>query len=926
VPIQRIFPGLDSPSLHVTADYLLQRYAAGDSADLSGALIVVPGGRAGRRLLELLVQQADERALILTPPQIETVGRVPEKLYRAQRPLATDLVQQLAWARVLQQADPQQLAELLSTPPGGNDLQWLEYGRLLGRLHTELAADGLDFDDVARRGAELELFAEQRRWRALHHLQQAYLALLDGLELWDIQTARRVAVQRQECQTDQDLILVGTVDMTILLRRMLDQVADRVTALVFAPPAWADRFDEHGCLIPAAWQTVEVPIDDRQVHIVESPADQADRIARCLAEWGGRFRGDEITIGLADETITPLVQRQLEQCGVPCRAAAGLPISRTAVWRLLAAVEAYLRSGGYAEFAALVRHPDVGEDLRRRGIRDGWLNDLDGYYNEHLQTHLGGTWLSEDRASRVPAVYAVVEGWLEGFQGPAQPLTAWAEPVRTLLRAIYGHRLWNRDVPAERTVVQSLQKIQDALTQHAQTIPAPLLPIVSAADALRLLMEPLESVSVAAPPNPAAVELLGWLELALDDAPALIACGLNEGYVPSSVNADLFLPDALRSRLGVQDNARRYARDAYALSALLATRDQVQLIAGRRTTEGDPLIPSRLLLAADRQTLARRAIRFFGAPEPLDALPPLAGSLVASRPQPDFRIPRPQPLDQPITELRVTAFRDYLACPYRFYLRHVLGLRPVDDAIEELDGAAFGNLLHDVLRDLGSGPYRDCSDSEQLRAALEQSLDRHVMELFGDRPLATVGVQIEQLRQRLKAFAQVQAKWAGQGWQIEFTEVPAYDAGGSAFDVDGRPILLRGRIDRIDVHRETGQRLILDYKSSDAGKSPDAVHRRSGQWVDLQLPLYRHLAGSLGLEGTLRLGYILLPKDIANVGFQLADWTPQELQQADEKAREIVRNIRDEAFWPPASPPPLYAEDLSPICLDSVFDKPPIGV
>ena len=44
--------------------------------------------------------------------------------------------------------------------------------------------------------------------------------------------------------------------------------------------------------------------------------------------------------------------------------------------------------------------------------------------------------------------------------------------------------------------------------------------------------------------------------------------------------------------------------------------------------------------------------------------------------------------------------------------------------------------------------------------------------------------------------------------------------------------------------------MIFDYKSSDTRQ--DAGARRiasSGEWIDLQLPLYRHLAAGLGIEG-----------------------------------------------------------------------------
>ncbi len=922
VAIERVFLGLERPSLAVAVEYLLGRYGQGDSADLSPGLIGVPGGRAGRRLLELLVAEAERRDWLLTPPQIETLGHLPEQLYPAQRPLANELVQRLAWSRVLQRYDPQRLGELISVGPQEDELGWLEYGSLLRRLHTELAAEGLNFADVAQRGQAIELFAEQTRWQILSDLQHDYLALLDELQLWDVQTARRVAVERGECRLDKELILVGTVDLPGILCRMLDQVAEQVTVLVFAPQAWSDRFDAHGALLPSAWESVTVPIDEERIRIVDGPAEQADRVVRCLSEWGERFRPDQITVGLADAAIIPLVQRHLEPCEIACRSAAGKPMSQTRVMRLLAAVEFYLRIGGYPEFAALVRHPDMDAYLQRQGIGALWPDALDAYYNRHLQSRLEPGLLEPQDARTVATLLRHSRHLLAELQGPPRPLSEWGEPLRGLLRSVYGSCRWDQEDVADRRIVQTLRRIQDTLQQHEQTIPRGLQPVVTAADALRLLRESCQDQAVADPADPGAVELLGWLELALDDAPALVVCGVNEGFVPSSLNADPFLPDALRTQLGLQDNARRYARDAYALTTLIGNREHVELIAGRRSADGEPLIPSRLLLGTDGETLARRALRFFATPEPLDHLPPLSGGLRSHREQSDFPIPRPQRPDSPITALRVTAFRDYLACPYRFYLRHVVGLQVTDDMAEELDGAAFGSLLHEVLHEIGGGPEGNSTDPERLEALFEQALSRRVARLYGDDPLATVRVQIEQLRQRLQVFARIQAARAAEGWRIESTEIPDRRAEGAPFEVDGNVFRLRGRIDRIDVHPETGQRMIWDYKSSDSGKSPDQVHRKSGQWIDLQLPLYRHIARSLGIEGEIGLGYILLPKDTANVRFEAAEWTEAELEEADARARDVIRRIQKNHFWPPAYPPPLYSEDLSAICQDTVFDKP----
>ena len=203
---------------------------------------------------------------------------------------------------------------------------------------------------------------------------------------------------------------------------------------------------------------------------------------------------------------------------------------------------------------------------------------------------------------------------------------------------------------------------------------------------------------------------------------------------------------------------------------------------------------------------------------------------------------------------------------------------------------------------------------------LNDALQRQVAAAYGVPPLPAVAVQAEQLRLRLRAFADKQAAWAAEGWRIEHVEVPE-TAQAVPFPVDDVPLGLRGRVDRIDVHRQTNERVLLDYKSGDAGDPPEKVHRTGGQWVDLQLPLYRHLVHGLGLAGPLRLGFVVLPKDPEDTAFRLADWSEQDLREADEVACQVVRDIRAERFCPRQEPPPDYSQDFAPICQDGVFER-----
>jgi ATP-dependent helicase/nuclease subunit B len=309
----------------------------------------------------------------------------------------------------------------------------------------------------------------------------------------------------------------------------------------------------------------------------------------------------------------------------------------------------------------------------------------------------------------------------------------------------------------------------------------------------------------------------------------------------------------------------------------------LDLLVGKVSAAGDPLRPSRLLLLCDDAQLPAR-VRF------------LFREIESSRPSLPWRRAwklRPRRLARPFASLNVTAFRDYLACPFRFYLKHGLGMEAVDPEKTELDARDFGNLCHAALQTLGEEPgLRDCTDEKVLREALLDRLRATVRARYGGLLTLPLVVQLESARQRLRKAAEVQARERAEGWVIErvewkFPAAPALVFAGLA---------VRGKIDRIDRHEGTGAVRVLDYKTSDQPAAPRDAHcrrpRRDGAddarpawarftigdrelvWTDLQLPLYLHalqVEGAGAAPGPVQCGYFNLPKAAGETAVTLWD-------------------------------------------------------
>ncbi len=59
--MERVFLGWNRPGLAAAVEYLVGRAARAGVLDLGGVIVAVPGARAGRRLLELLLERAERR-------------------------------------------------------------------------------------------------------------------------------------------------------------------------------------------------------------------------------------------------------------------------------------------------------------------------------------------------------------------------------------------------------------------------------------------------------------------------------------------------------------------------------------------------------------------------------------------------------------------------------------------------------------------------------------------------------------------------------------------------------------------------------------------------------------------------------------------------------------------------------------------------
>jgi hypothetical protein len=919
-----IFLGWNRPLLHAAADWLLAPENTASTPDLSGYVVVVRGSRAGRRLLELLALRCAERGTILIPPQIVTPSSLVRRLtldLPDEPQSASPLASALAWAEALGgigEADRQKLLRR----PGQEETQpslraLLGLGRHLHQLWSDIGGAGLVFRDVIRvLGERFPHVAdfEIPRWEVLEslHRRAGRFLVSHGLADHTDLLVRRARVG--EIVPGKRVVLVGVAEMPQVVRDFLSRLPDPPVALIFAPETEREGFEEPGILRPGYWGNRSAGLEAGQIHPVERDRDQALRTVQVVKAWqAAGIASAQMTIAVPDTKALPRLREALEAQQCKTRSAQGRPASDAPAFQLLRLVARYLDHAPdepptYEAVAALVRHPDLPE------ISPGEWSALDQFATTHLPARFDPASVGE-ASGRILWIQEALNRLIDLGADRISPRDV-AEWTLQFLDRIYGEREEHAHSPEGRIAVQAFKLLRDVLAE-TKLGQLPWAAWVRPADFLLIILDFLGEQPVPEPSAPDAIQVVGWLELVEDDTPAVVVTSFYEGAIPESVSSDPFLPGSLRQALSLSDNTMRLARDAYALSAIIGSRSEgrggLALIAPRFDSADNPVRPSRLLLAGmEAESLARRVWYLAGrrAPEPqlsLNGGPGFSAAVIENHP--------------PMERIRVTAFRDYLESPRKFYFKQVLGLRAEDDAVLELQGASVGTLIHGVLASFGANAdLRESADGGAIQAYVAAELKRVVAERFGPWAQPAVEIQVEEVARRLRGFARVQAKLRQEGWTIRHVEEKSRLECEMAADGGLGRVRISGNMDRIDFHPVGQKWRIIDYKTSAKEKEPLQEHRgRNGEWKDLQLPLYLKLAAPYaqaewGVELTpenCELSYFLLPDDEGAA--RISKPLPADLiEEGWAKATETISKILRGEF---ADNPPLNPERNDPALL-----------
>ena len=886
--VARYFLGWDQPVLGRLVDWLLAR---GD--ELPGLLVVVPTAQSGRLLREALAASTGA----LFAPKVVT----PEAFFRPSETtgIASPIESRLAWIEVLKAMTGREARALFPVEPVERSFSWASgVARELEKVRNTLAESGKFFENAA------ELSPERDRWVDLMEVERRVLARFSQWQMEDPLTAKvRTAMSYVPPLGVTGLVIAAVPDPVPLAMEAWKRMGLPVSVLVHAPENEREAFDAWGRPVAGAiWIKRPTPIPQERVHLVAGPTEVAVKVVACCAG----LASDEVTIGLCDAAFGPALEGTLAEAGWPAWNPEGRMAGRPMLL-MLEAISGLVRRGGrWDSAAAILRNPLLAEIHGRKGMHAA-LRALDELENKHLPDSLSRVRELCDRKQsglaeldeglvKLSEMLGWCEGWRERFSPgrSAEALAAWVEAMAAVNDGAEGQLL-----EALSAAVLPLRRLE------ARGL------LGEAGEALDLALSSVETLRSASGREEAVIDLSGWLELSHASGRKLILAGFHEGCVPDGNLDDGFLPDGVRKALGLRDAESRHARDAFLFHSFAASRD-LEVIVAKVDAVGEPRRPSRLLLSAAGVELAERVKALSGSPSS-------APERLASWSRGEWRLDLPgvvKPyLDGGSRTLSPSAIRDYLHCPFRFYLKRVLKWERHDAGKMEMDALDFGNLCHEALERMGLDEMASqTEDALMLRDFLWEKMDVSLAR-FGSKLSLPLLVQREAARSRMERFAELEIGQRRDGWTTKHVEL--HVGKEPLWSIKGQPVKMQ--VDRVDFHEELGWR-VLDYKTSARAETPRAAHlrrasdkrrnfgmtmpgKRGGEdvWKNVQVPLYAaFLKEWKQLEAPPIIGYVNLPATLNEVRFEIwDDFTQEKLDCAMEWSCKIISALSQGVHWPP---------------------------
>lgn len=954
-------------------DLITQGLNSGKTLDLSDSTIVLPGARAGRRLLELLTSACQEASIRFSPPRFLTPSQfldwlageallapTPTPLTEDLKPtLASDADILVAWHSVLSELSPE-IRSILIAKELDSSLLWSD-AAAFANLQRELSGGGYSFRDVSECLADSLSPSVGQQWSLLADLEQLVQSQLESLNLTTNLKVLKNLASSAQVTVNRRCIIAAVVDAQPIFFSILSKISPSPEIYCFASSQHSELFDDLGKLRIDSWSKVSLPIIDSQINSLATPRLEAQSVA---VELHARYRklatdnpeqhqinlASDYTICAADQAFMPLLSTELQRWRISAHFNPGWTLADSPILNLISTISEYLRDQTFISLSHLVRQTEFSRYLTNvepyPGFKyDLFLLSLDTYISDviPLSTNVKITDL------QIESVIVTINDLLGELSSLINGTVAeWCLKIELVIKKLFGQSEIQINIPTQRTVAETYISFFELLRglYNSQFATKQKINFSEFCALLRYAAKSIPFTPYLEEQD--SIEIVGWLDILLDDAPNALVTALHEGAIPEMMTSNELLPNSIKRQLGLPSNESRLARDIYIALASLNSKKSLTFSFHRQSLDHAPLQPSALLLRPqdsslinlssdglinksesyplwarvrkllDLPSLGSTASTFspsssspFSSPfssssslpdesMKLEILKPIvADNQVKSKVLPAFVRPVaiPTPIKDAPDKLSPSAITAYLQCPYRFYLSYVLNLKEQSDLNTEIPSHIIGTLIHKVLEGLPKeGRFNLEFMTKEILNSWYSAIDQH----FGQSTRNIISLLKAEGAKRLQRviiwlYQRRLEGWVRYGAEHKLSLGPSPETHG---------FIINGRVDALEYNPKTNEALIIDYKLRERSENPTSALRNDGQWNSLTLPIYYHLTQKALSEtypdlASLKVAYLNLGPE-QEYELKIAKWSEEDLEAAWKLTLEILGKIRAKEFWPPS--------------------------
>ncbi len=772
----------------------------------------------------------------------------------------------------------------------------------LEHLKSLLAEKPASFSDIYNiiKNLPTSNFYEISLWGELEKLEMLYThflgekkckykVLIDGIK--NIKTSY------------SKIAIAGNINVPQSLKLLLENLQKTAeTYILIATNASVKDFDEIGRPRPEVYTTKPINITQDNTFTFASVEDEAQCVAQIAQAYAPKIK-QTLSISCEQTQNADIFKEKMAKLGISADIPEARKLSQSMLYKLIKACASCVENDSFARFFEVLVNPLMSQYISQKTaisqyelknqadiLRETYIPQTSQALLTILAEHSNTEYLEAYTIVR-NSIYSILSTDLNEVVNTLQDILSTTEPMLGSLAKF--------EFEALDSVKNCAKEIEQANFNFLQS------------EIAEMLLNSLEKPSSESTSTPDTIPLNNWIEIFWSNKPNLLLCDMNDGIVPLMESENQFLTDSLRQRLNISNSQQRRARDAYMLETLLSTRsNNVQILYSLKDLSQSPTIPSRILMQAEDSQIASRVKHLFTEPQ-IDKLELSAPTLL------------PLKIKEQLPEgfkMSASKFNTYLNSPIEFYVNYILKAQEVSPEKTELDALQYGSIFHEVMRSFAISKYKNSKDPQEIFMYMDSCAKAYEHREYGTALSAEVRIQLHAMRQKLAAVAEVQAKWASEGWQI-------FETPERKFNIEINSMQITGSIDRVDYNKDLDKFMVIDYKTY--SKSKKNITREKHfknldengfpNWLNLQMPLYV-MALNEQLNVKSQCAFFVSPNDTATTMIDIWDISDTELKSAEEKIREIINSIKANIFI--GDQPPQY--DICPntfVLKKKTFDK-----